>query len=44
MIKTMIEYIIFLKNGGKEEKMNMNVLFMSITLNLIYWAQGSINM
>ena len=29
---------------SKEEKMNMNVLLMRINLNLIYGAQGSINM
>ena len=31
-------------NGGKEEKMKMNVLFMRINLYSIYGAQGSINM
>ena len=32
------------KNGGKEEKINMNVVFIRINLNLLYGAQGSIDM
>ena len=35
--------ILFFKNGKKEAKMNMNVLFMRLNLNLLYGAQGSIN-
>ena len=34
MIKTMIEYIIFL-NGEKKEKMNVDALFNWINLDLI---------
>ena len=39
-----IYYLRKWKNFGKEEKMYMNVLFIRLNLNLIYGAQGSINM
>ena len=34
----------FFEKREKKEKMNMNELFMRLNLNLIYGAQGSINM
>ena len=41
--KNLNDRIYSLKNGGKEEKRNMNALFVRINLNLICGAQGSIN-
>ena len=38
-------YIIKRKiNKKEEEKMNMNILFRRLNLDLIYGAQGSLNM
>ena len=34
----------FFFNGGKEGKMNIDVLLIGINLNLIYGTQGSIKM
>ena len=45
-IKAMIEVTTHKKkiNGGKEEMMNINILFMGLNLNLIYGVQESIIM